>query len=362
MNGSVINNMHYKYSIIIPVYNTQAYITDCLNSILNQTFKDCEVIIIDDGSTDDSLSVINKFDFKSLIGYTILSKENGGVSSARNFGLQHVKGEYVLFLDGDDSLEPNTLQLLEDSLKAHPNEVFDYICFTRKDVYENGKIEEKILVNYTFEDEYKILDRNEVIRDLLSFNNVSIAVTDKAFRVEFFLNKKKTEWFPIGRYYEDHLFMMDAVFRTNKVLVTKYKLYRYLIRKGSTMRTANMKIAVDYVHVIENVWSKLKKTNTVNTTNIELFTNHILVQIITFFQTLRNAGIKDDQMYKEIVVSFKLSMKRLGLWKLLDGSFNSVPKNILSKYIRSLFSNYLWCNNFVFFTFDVFQRLKNKLR
>ena len=88
-----------KFSIIVPVYNTEKYLRKCLDSIKNQTFNDYEVIIINDGSTDNSLSIVSAI---NDIRIKIYSKSNGGVSAARNDGIIHSVGDYILFLDADD--------------------------------------------------------------------------------------------------------------------------------------------------------------------------------------------------------------------------------------------------------------------
>ena len=107
-------NMHMReplISIVIPVYNTQEYIIACLESITKQTYKNYEVIIVNDGSTDKSEEVISSFiEANKLEKFHLLNKENGGVSSARNLGLARAKGEWVTFVDSDDWIEPGFLE------------------------------------------------------------------------------------------------------------------------------------------------------------------------------------------------------------------------------------------------------------
>ena len=91
-------------SVIIPVYNCEKYIKKCIESILNQTYKDLEVIVIDDGSKDSSLNICNKL-MKEDYRLTVIHQENQGVSSARNKGLENAQGEYIVFVDGDDWVE-----------------------------------------------------------------------------------------------------------------------------------------------------------------------------------------------------------------------------------------------------------------
>ena len=106
-----------KISVIIPVYNVYDYLEKCLNSLVKQTDKNFEVIIVNDGSTDNSQEIIDKFVLENDNMYSF-KKENGGQASARNFGLQKATGEYILFLDSDDYYEPNTIEILKKEANA----------------------------------------------------------------------------------------------------------------------------------------------------------------------------------------------------------------------------------------------------
>lgn len=121
------------FSIIIPVYNGEKYIETCLNSVINQTLKDWELILIDDGSTDKTSVFLNNYYVNKNIH--LISKSNEGVSIARNKGLDIAKGEYILFIDADDILYPDTLSILYDSLK---NVKIDYLRYEYQTIDING--------------------------------------------------------------------------------------------------------------------------------------------------------------------------------------------------------------------------------
>lgn len=123
-----------KVSIIIPIYNVEKYLRNCFDSVLNQKFKDIEVLAINDGSPDSSQEIVDeyaaKYDFiKSYI------KENGGQSDARNFGLTKASGEYVFFLDADDWLDENALEIMYNRAKNDDSDIV--ICDFEK-MYDNG--------------------------------------------------------------------------------------------------------------------------------------------------------------------------------------------------------------------------------
>ncbi len=140
-----------EISIIIPLYNKERYIEKVLCSVLDQTFQDYEVIVVDDGSTDNSISVVEEFDDKRI---RLVRKTNGGVSSARNYGLQHANGKLVFYLDGDDLLESNALADLYGLYQRHPscdiftgNFVQVYPGCTER-LYCKGKLEYEVRDNF----------------------------------------------------------------------------------------------------------------------------------------------------------------------------------------------------------------------
>ena len=111
-------------SIIIPVYNVEKYILECLESVIGQTYNDYEVIIVNDGSDDISDLLISNFIVENKADkFRLITKENGGVSSARNVGLDVAKGEWVTFIDGDDWVEPDYLKVLVDCLRQYPSDL-----------------------------------------------------------------------------------------------------------------------------------------------------------------------------------------------------------------------------------------------
>lgn len=123
------------FSIIIPVYNLEKYIEGCLNSVLNQNFNNYEIIVVDDGSSDESLSICQKY-MKNNNRIKVYYKNNGGVSSARNYGMQFARGKYVLFLDGDDFLCFNALQHYASILEGTEYDLI--IC--AKNILAHGKV------------------------------------------------------------------------------------------------------------------------------------------------------------------------------------------------------------------------------
>lgn len=124
-------------SIIIPAYNIEKYIAKALQSLLNQTCKDFEIILVDDGSTDKTADVAKSILGDTNLKYSLITQRNAGVSVARNHGLELATGSYVLFLDGDDYLAPNCLSLMSREFEISKA---DIVFYGRESVFENGTV------------------------------------------------------------------------------------------------------------------------------------------------------------------------------------------------------------------------------
>ncbi len=169
-----------KFSIIVPVYNIDKYIDDCISSILKQKYKDYELIIVDDGSTDLSGELCDNY--KNIENVKVFHKENGGLSSARNFGISHANGKYLMFIDGDDFLYDNTcLKKISDAIDNTNADVIQY-----KMVYFYEKIKK-----YSFQSDFENLKGN-IIEKLTQLNQqgrISISACDKVVKTSLIKNK-----------------------------------------------------------------------------------------------------------------------------------------------------------------------------
>lgn len=227
-----------KVSVIIPVYNVEKYIEKCLESVLNQTLKKIEIICINDGSRDKSMEIVyDKAQKDNRI--VIVEKENGGLSSARNAGLEKATGEYVLFLDSDDTLVLNALEILYD--KAHHNQL-DNIYFGATTIYESIRV--KIMHYRRY---HKYYHRQCIYPDALSgpemFHKL---VANKEYRMSACLQMPRRQFlidndfrFYEGILHEDNLFSIQVILAASKVMVVNEALYIRLMRAGSIMTAKN---------------------------------------------------------------------------------------------------------------------------
>ena len=142
--------MGIKVSVIIPAYNTEAYMEQCLESLLQQTLKDIEIIVVDDGSSDNTLSILRKYEQQYPKKVHVFHKENGGQASARNLALQHAKGEYLGFVDSDDWIDK---EMYEEMYQKAVDEDADVVVCDMVDHYSDYQIYHH---SSRFEDKYRV--------------------------------------------------------------------------------------------------------------------------------------------------------------------------------------------------------------
>lgn len=213
-----------KVSVIIPVYNVELYLEECLNSVINQTYKNLEIICIDDHSTDGSLEILRAYSCKDSRIVLLRNNGNHGLAYTRNRGIDRASGDYILFVDSDDYIRED---LLEISLKnAHGN---DMVCFDYIALNELGDEE----ITHVYELENGIY--NGIDFWVYSVNRKSVihSAWSKLYDRKFLINNHIN--FYNGILYEDILFTFRCFLSARTIYNTKEKLYRYRIRKDSIM-------------------------------------------------------------------------------------------------------------------------------
>lgn len=209
-------------SIIVPVYNVQQYLERCVESLVNQTYKDLEIILVNDGSTDGSKELADQLESKYPV-VKVIHKANGGLSSARNAGLDVFQGDYVMFVDSDDYLAENTCEVLYKYAQERDSQLIE--CGMIK-IYDDGStiVEPRKL---------KVFTGSEAVRSLLRRDHVIKTVAwDSLYHRSIF----DTIRFDIGRLHEDTWFKYKALYNSNRVTIIPESLYYYVQgRPGSIM-------------------------------------------------------------------------------------------------------------------------------
>ncbi len=228
-------NKHPSITLIVPVYKVEAYIEKCILSIMAQTFTDYEVLIIDDGSPDDSINLAVKT-FGNDSRFKILSKKNGGQGSARNLGLEHAQGKFLAFLDSDDSLTPTYLEKLHRQITLTNSD----IC--QCDINYINEAGELMFIRCNDLEAYH--QKNDI---LLTLGTISPFMWDKLYRKEVFNNMRFNEHIT----YEDVHLCFKLLYKKKLTHVAE-PLYNYLQRSGSTMHRYDPKYLSSRLAIFES--------------------------------------------------------------------------------------------------------------
>ncbi|MFV8772811.1 glycosyltransferase [Aerococcus urinaeequi] len=226
----------FDISVVLPVYNVEKYIGECLDSLVNQTLdlESFEIIAINDGSTDNSLKILEKYKTK-LPNLRIYSQENKGLSEARNKGINVSKGEYIYFLDSDDCISKNALELIK---KHTINSELDLLFFGGKSFYDGDN--NKAIKTDEFKKKGKydaIMTGEDAFIKLLESRDYTSSVCLYVIRREFVVNNSL--FFVPGILHEDELFTYLALLKSNYVYVINDELFLRRIRNNSIMTSEN---------------------------------------------------------------------------------------------------------------------------
>ena len=268
-----------KFSIIIPVYNVEKYIKECLDSLKKQTYQDFEVIIINDGTKDKSMEIAKKYPYK------IINQLNQGLSVARNNGVKHAKGEYIIFLDSDDYLEKDTLLKISESLSNNP----DIVRFQIKEIYEDGIIKE-----YP-EKAFHGLNGEEAFAKIVKYHFVENAWC-YAIKRKYYQRKKFS--FKPGTIHED-FGVIPLVVREAKIVNSiNYIGYNYRQRQGSIMSnkdyTKIKKQVDDFYHHYKYLIKEIGQVKG----NTKVFKSYIANSML---KKICELNLKDYSYYKKML-------------------------------------------------------------
>lgn len=228
-----------KMSVVVPVYNVSKYLAKCLDSLVSQTLKDIEIIVVNDGSTDNSQEIIAEYE-KNYHIIKAYSKKNGGLSDARNYGIAKAKGEYLAFVDSDDYVDKTMMEKMYNYAK---NNKLDIVCCDCFKVYENSleKVELKANLNYSNDN-----IKNYLLSPVMAWMRI--------YKRSIFEKIK----FQKGIYYEDLELIPKLVKQTKKIGFLNESLYYYLQRSGSIMQQKEFNIKLlDIFSVLESNYQEL---------------------------------------------------------------------------------------------------------
>lgn len=250
----------YLVSIIVPIYNVEEYLNCCVESIVNQTYSNLEIILVDDGSPDNCPKICDEWAEKDN-RIKVVHKENGGLSDARNAGLEVATGEIVSFIDSDDWIEPN---MFETMLNRMIEDDSDIVSCGVKWVEENGKVIRKDTVLNNL-----VLNPNFAMKELINDRALKQHVCNKIYKYELI----KDIPFEKGKYHEDVFWSYQIVGKAKKISIIIDSFYNYVQRSNSIMGEAFSEKRLDALDANELRCEYMKKNFP------ELYDNAIYVYI-----------------------------------------------------------------------------------
>lgn len=292
-----------KVSIIVPVYNVEKYVKRCLDSLVNQTLEDLEIIIVNDGSTDNSKSILLEYKEKYSAKIKYFEKENGGLSDARNFGIPHATGEYIAFLDSDDYVELDIYEKMYNKAKLENSDMVecDFIW-----EYPNKK---HIDIGIVYDNKKDMLTYGRVV----AWNKLIKRTIIEKYKIEF----------PKGLRYEDVEYFYKMLPYYNKVSFVKEPLIHYIQRESSISKVQNERTKEIFI-VLNNVINYYKENDLYEDFKEEL--EYTYARILLCSSLFRIVKIKDKKV-KTILLN--------KTWISLNEKFPNWKKNKILKTHKS---------------------------
>ncbi len=273
-----------KVSIIVPIYNEENNLRKCIESLINQTYKNLEIILINDGSTDNSKEIIDSYKDKRIVA---IHKKNTGIGDTRNTGIDKSTGDYIMFVDSDDYIELNCVEILLKNLNENKSDlvISNYYLDTPSKTYEMN---------------LKIFNSINIKEDCDLLCKINLSPWIKLYKKDLLINNSNR--FPINLKYEDVPFVVEAVIRAGKISFVPNYLYHYVIKKSGETITRDERI-FDIITICAIVEKKLNQINYVNKTNF-------FVKLLSYY--LKNSRyIPNINLRNEFIDAVYIYLKRI---------------------------------------------------
>lgn len=284
-----------KISIIVPVYNVEKYLRKCLDSIVNQTYKNFELIIIDDGSTDNSANICDEYISNDTI---IVHIQNSGVSYARNLGIKKCTGEYIMFLDSDDYFySDKCLEILNE----HLEEDLDVLLYKSKYYYEH--ISKYItLPNYPIIDSYDI---SQALKQLISTNKLSVSPCDKIIKSSI-IKQNKNFFDEEMKNLEDIDWSLRIYDKISNIKTINEDIYVYRQqRNGSASSNKNSLNAIENMKIFIEKWANMNEY--LNNLSEKIIYNYISYQYVILITIFKRDNLYDLEI--DFIKKYKFLLK-----------------------------------------------------
>lgn len=314
-------------SIIVPVYNVEMYLEECVNSIINQTYKKLEIILVDDGSTDNSSKICDNFAEKDN-RIKVIHKENGGLSDARNAGIEIANGKFIQFIDSDDYIDLDMIELLYNNAKKYNADIS--MC-------SHYILAEECTPEGT--NTLTVYNRVEVLKEVLLDEKVRSYAWNKLFASKLF----KEIRFPKGKVFEDILTIPKLFEKANTIVLDDVSKYYYRQRKGSILHIQTKELRLAYINSALEIMNFIREKEpsldeycayniahiTIKTFNdIGLFNMYYMLdeKIVNNLYE-QTCDIFSNKKYEKVIIQNSSNIKKLHFYYLITDKEGYIANN-----------------------------------
>lgn len=303
--------MEKLLSVIIPIYNVEMYLDRCMESIVNQSYKNLEIIMVDDGSPDNCSSKCDEWAKKDR-RIRVIHKSNGGLSDARNKGIEIAKGDYLAFVDSDDFIDNKMFSVLVEALERTKSQ----ISTCGRYLYDNGKMNQAFVLP-----EEKVLSKKEALSELLSAGMINEASWDKIYCRDLFEGIE----FPKGEINEDMPVMPYLIEKAERIVCTGLPLYYYCLNPNSITQSSKLysekqRIVIKHIEFVTTYISEKYPEMSASVAEFQGRYSQVFFIIFTQHPELIKEYKKDYQIYREYLIK--------NLFVLLKSKRRSFKENI----------------------------------
>ena len=306
-------------SIIVPIYNVENYLERCIKSLLSQDYENIEIILVDDGSTDNSARICQKYLEDKRVRY--FYKKNGGLSDARNFGMSKMNGQYVTFVDSDDAISNDFISY---NYKSLMNSGADISVCNMEFVYDDK------VRNISKRDVNFVLTKDDVIEKMLYGKHYFISACGKLYHKKVFENVM----FPVGQSFEDINTTYKLYLNSNKIVCSQYPRYYYFIRENSITTAKFSKKNLEQIYATDSMCDHIKNINSKFST--ACLRRKIYARISTYCKML-NCNYRDKDLEDKIIEYIKCNKN--SVMKDKKVSLEDKMSIILIVYFRVIFDS-----------------------
>lgn len=330
-------------SVIVPVYHVEPYLANCITSIQNQTYGDLEIILVDDGSEDECVAICDEYAKKDS-RIKVIHKENGGLSDARNVGIQAAKGEYIAFVDSDDYIHSQMYEVMVAFMERNPD--MEMVMCRCEKVEESDN---SLHLDRAAKDFY-MLDHDQLMMDMFGEEyDLFVVSWNKLYRKKVWKDLR----FPVGRIREDEFVSYRYLYELKRLGVFYDRFYHYRQRADSIMKQENEKMYWDYVDAMQE---KLQFFSRKTPKEYALCITRSLSMLLIYYEKAKKRS--QEELAKRIRNVFLEEWKKVKGRKDIDiirerrVCFNSF---LISQVWMNMYMPFYWKSN------NIKQRVKNKI-